>query len=105
MNEGTETFTILQGSTTIGTPVTVNVVGGAASASYPLPAGTAAGTYTIRADYSGTANLLSSTDSTRQVTINPVAATTAAASVSATFNTVDQTLTLGATITSGGNRQ
>ena len=40
VNEGTETFTILNGTTVVGTPVTVNVAAGAASASYVLPAGT-----------------------------------------------------------------
>jgi hypothetical protein len=44
---GTATFTILHGATTLGTPVTANVVAGAAAASYTLPAGTSAGTYTI----------------------------------------------------------
>ena len=100
VNEGTETFTILLGTTVIGTPVTVNVVAGAASATYSLPAGTAAGTYIIQAVYNGTVNFVSSTDITQQLTINAAVATTAAASVSATFDTSDQTLTLSATITS-----
>ena len=42
VNEGTETFTILQGAATIGAAVTVNVVSGAAAANYTLPAATAA---------------------------------------------------------------
>src|SRR5205085_2658883 len=52
----------LSGSTVIGSPVTVNVTGGAASASYTLPAGTLGGSYTINAVYNGTANYLASTD-------------------------------------------
>ncbi len=38
VNEGTETFTILNGTTVVGTAVTVNVCAGAASAVYVLPA-------------------------------------------------------------------
>src|SRR5262249_41324070 len=37
VNEGTETFTILDGTTVIGVPVTVNVTSGSASAIYILP--------------------------------------------------------------------
>ena len=49
VNEGTETFTILNGTTPVGDPVTVNVSAGAASAVYVLPAGTPGGTYIIQA--------------------------------------------------------
>ena len=58
VNEGTETFTILAGSTPVGSPVTVPVVNGAAATPYSMPAGTRAGTYTIRAAYNGTANTI-----------------------------------------------
>ena len=51
---GTETFTILSGTTPVGNAVTVNVSAGAASAVYVLPAGTPAGTYIILAVYNGT---------------------------------------------------
>src|SRR6202011_2183038 len=37
VNEGTETFTILSGTTVIGSPVTVNVASGPASAGTNLP--------------------------------------------------------------------
>ena len=36
VDEGTETFTILSGSTTIGTPITVNVSAGAAAGTYTI---------------------------------------------------------------------
>ncbi len=68
VNEGTETFTILNGRTAVGTPVTVNVSDGAASTVYTLPAGTSAGTYIIQAVYNGTANFLGYTDTSHDLT-------------------------------------
>ena len=85
VNEGTETFTILNGTTAVGTPVTVNVCSGAASASYVLPAGTPGGTYIIQAVYNGTTNFLGFTD-TSQPDRQAAATATAAASASATFS-------------------
>ncbi|HET6852532.1 MAG TPA: kelch repeat-containing protein, partial [Pyrinomonadaceae bacterium] len=52
VNNGSVTFTVKQGPTTIGAATTDNtVVAGAASVSYALPAGTDAGPYTIEAAY------------------------------------------------------
>src|SRR6185503_10160625 len=52
VNNGSVTFTVKQGPTTIGAATTDNtVVAGAASVSYALPAGTDAGPYTIQASY------------------------------------------------------
>src|SRR5262249_42143500 len=52
VNNGSVTFTVKQGPTTIGVATTDNtVVAGAASVSYALPAGTNAGPYTIQASY------------------------------------------------------
>ena len=101
VNEGTETFTILNGTTPIGTPVTVNVAAGAASrslrlAGVPLPAGT----YIIQAVYNGTANFVGYTDNSHFLTISAAATATAAASASATFSGADQNVTLNATVTS-----
>ena len=101
VNEGTETFTILNGTTVVGTPVTVNVVGGAAGASYTLPAGAAVGSYTIRAVYNGDADFLASTDTSHVLTVS-AATTTAAANASAVFSTGAQTVALSATVTSPG---
>ena len=100
VSEGTETFTILNGTTAFGGPVTVNVTNGSASADYPLPAGTPAGSYIIQAVYSGTANFLGFTDTTQHVTIAAATSATAAASTSATFDGASQSVTLTATITS-----
>ena len=63
VNGGTETFTIQSGSNVIGTPVTSNVVSGAASGTYTIPAGTLGGVYTIQAVFSGTSTLSGSSDS------------------------------------------
>jgi hypothetical protein len=52
VDEGTVTFSILSGATVIGTPVQGTVSGGAASAGFALPAGLAAGSYTIAVHYS-----------------------------------------------------
>ena len=52
INSGSVAFTVKQGPTTIGVATTdASVVDGAASASYLLPAGTAAAGYTIEAAY------------------------------------------------------
>ena len=101
VNEGTATFTILSGTTVIGSPVTVDVSAGAASAVYALPAGISGGTYIIEAVYNGTANFFGGTDSSHILTINAAASVTAATSASTTFSTAGQEVTLNATITSG----
>src|SRR5207302_135486 len=100
VNEGTVTFTVLNGSTVIGTAVTVNVVNGAATTSYALPAGLGGGPYTIQAAYSGTINFLAYTDTSHFLIVSAAATATAAASASATFNTGGQDVTLNATVTS-----
>jgi hypothetical protein len=100
VNEGTLTFTILSGTTPVGNPVTVSVAEGAASASYALPAGTQAGTYIIQAVYNGTANFLSSTNTSQTLTVSAAASATAAVSASATFTTGAQDVSLSATVTS-----
>ncbi len=99
INAGTVTFTVLSGSTVIGSPVQVNVVSGNASASYTLPAATSAGTYTIEAVYSGTGNFLTSSDTSHTLTINGQTTTTATSSQSTNYTTASQSLYLGATVT------
>jgi hypothetical protein len=64
VSQGTVTFTLKHGSTTVGTPTTSGTVSdGAASVSYPLPAGLAPGSYTIVAAYGGATNFAPSADS------------------------------------------
>ncbi len=100
VNEGTETFTILSGSTTIGSPVTGNVASGAASASYTLPAGTAVATYTIEAVYNGTANFVGSTDTSHSLTIGAATTATTAANAATIYTAASQSVSLSATVTS-----
>src|SRR5207253_3161767 len=71
VGEGTETFTVLNGTTPVGSPITISVVGGSAAANYGLPAGTPGGTYSLRAGYSGTGNYAGSTDSSHTLDISP----------------------------------
>jgi hypothetical protein len=102
VNEGTETFSILSGTTTIGNPVSVSVVTGAANANYVIPAGTPASSYTIQAVYNGTSNFVGSSDTTHSLTVNGAATATAASNFSATFSVASQSVALNATITSAG---
>ena len=68
--EGTVTFQIMDGATIVGTAVTSSILSaGAASASYTLPAGTLAQTYSIQASYSSGPNFLASSDTSRSLTI------------------------------------
>ena len=100
VNEGTETFTLLQGGLTVGAPVTVSVTGGLASSPYTLPAGLPAGVYQVQAHYNGTANFASSVDSTQSVTVGMASSTTAGNSASATFNSATQNVSLTASVLS-----
>jgi hypothetical protein len=75
VNAGNVTFTVLQGGTVIGTPVTSGTLSnGAASATYALPAGMAAGPYTIEATYNGGGPFASSSDSSQTLTVERAAA-------------------------------
>ena len=79
VNEGTVTFTVKQGATTIGTVTSGTVAGGAASASFSL-IGVVSGTYSINATYNpaATPNFNTSTAATAgTLTVNnPVPTTT-----------------------------
>ena len=77
VNQGTETFTILDGTQVIGQTTTPEqVVNGAVSAMYTLPGGTLPGQYVIEASYSGSgSDYLPSTDTSHFLTVNPAPAT------------------------------
>ena len=76
VNNGSVTFTVKQGATTIGVATTDNtVVAGAASVSYALPAGTNAGAYTIEAAYTPGAGFNGS-NGTGSLTINKASSST-----------------------------
>ncbi|OWK41894.1 hypothetical protein FRUB_03972 [Fimbriiglobus ruber] len=98
VNEGTVTFQILEGSTVVGTTTAINVIDGAAATTLTLPTGTPAGTYTILASYSGTANFSSDTDSSQSLTITPAPVTIAG--ITAADKVYDHTTV--ATLNSGG---
>lgn len=85
VSAGSVTFTVIQGSTSIGTSATSPVSSGRATVFYGLPGGTAAGTYTIQAVYNAGGAFATSNDNTQTVTIgqaNSVIAWTAPAAVS-----------------------
>jgi len=69
VNQGTVTFSLLSGTTTIGTPVSGTVTGGEATAGYLVPGGTPAGTYTIDAVYNPAGSWLGSSDNTHSLII------------------------------------
>ena len=104
ISEGTETFSVFNGTTQIGqTTSPVQVENGSATASYTLPAGTQAGLYTIVANYSGSANYLPSTDTSHFLTVTPASTTTTVNSASATFSGLsDQMVPLSAQVSSAG---
>ena len=68
VGEGSETFTVLNGTTVIAT-ATGNVAGGAVSVGCIIPASTPVGNYTIKAVYNGTAEFLTATDEAHVLTI------------------------------------
>ena len=102
ISEGTETFSIFNGTTQIGqTTSAVQVENGSATASYTLPAGTPTGLYTIAAYYSGSDNYLPSTDIDHFLTVSPGSTTTTVSNASATYSdTSDQSIPLSAQVSS-----
>jgi hypothetical protein len=84
VNAGTVTFTVMQGSTTIGTPVTSGTVSsGAASVNYSLPGGTTAGMYTVQAMYNSSGGGFAiSSDGSHTLTVGMTTATVTLGSLS-----------------------
>ncbi len=103
VSESTVTFTVLSGATVVGTPVSGSVSSGSASVSYLLPAGTAPGSYTIKAVFNGTINFASSMDVGHTLTVGAAATTTAAANVTATYSTASQVIDLSAAVSSAAS--
>ena len=108
VNEGTVVFTVLNGSTAIGSsgPVTFN--NGAASTTYTLPAGLAVGSsYTITVSYtdnSGTVNFMDSgSDTSAKLTVNAANVATTASSTSTGYSQSSQTVALSATVADTSN--
>ncbi|MGA9671648.1 MAG: MBG domain-containing protein, partial [Terracidiphilus sp.] len=89
VNAGTVTFTVLQGSTIIGTPVASSTLtDGSASVTYSLPGGMPAGPYTIQAVYNPGGFFATSSDSSHTLTVEQAAAT-----VTLTPSSLSQTYT------------
>ena len=100
INQGSVTFTILNGATPIAGPFVMSVTNGAAGGNVFIPAGTSAGSYIIQAVYNGTASFAASLPATSNLTISAAATTTAAAAASTAFSTAPQNVALSATVTS-----
>ncbi|HVM04742.1 MAG TPA: Ig-like domain repeat protein [Acidimicrobiales bacterium] len=95
VNEGTVTFAVKQGATTLAAGTSATVAAGAASKVLSLPAGTAAGSYTIEAAYNPGPNFNPSSGSST-LTVGERATTTTAQAAGATFG--DASVTLNATV-------
>ena len=88
---GSVTFTIVNGANIIGTPVTVAVSGGTATASYSLPANLGSGNYLIQVLDLGTPSFSGSVDVSHSLTIGSAPSTTAGASTSIPYSAVRAT--------------
>lgn len=103
VGEGTVTFQVKDGANNIGTAVTsATLQNGSATVNYPLPAGLAVKVYDIVATFSGSANTLTSTDSTKKLSLNQSASVTTASNATAPFNAGPQNIALNATVTANG---
>jgi streptogramin lyase len=76
VNAGTVTFTILQGSTPIGSATTSSTLtNGTASVSYTLPGGTAAGSYSILAVFNSGGAFSTSSDNSQTLIVSAASQT------------------------------
>ena len=88
VGEGTVKFTLKNGAVPIGSPVTVPVAAGAASATYAVPAMTDVGNYSILAEYTSGGNYTVS-NNTGTLTIQPGNLEDETATTDADFRHVD----------------
>ena len=88
VGEGTVKFTLKNGALLIGSPVTVPVAAGAASATYAVPAMTDVGNYSILAEYTSGGNYTVS-NNTGTLTIQPANLEDETATTDADFRHVD----------------
>src|SRR5262249_20681099 len=104
VDAGSVTFTILNGQTVVGKAVSSTVRSGNALATFTIPGGTPAGTYTIQAAYSGTSNFAISANSGASLAIAPAASatTTTVSAGSIPFRESAQSIGLGANVSSAG---
>lgn len=89
VNQGTVTFTVLQGSTALGSATTpIPASNGQTSiivVVIVLPAGVQPGSYTIKADYSDASSLFADSSGTAALVVKPPAASGGSAAMSAGF--------------------
>lgn len=85
VNAGTVTFTVLSGSTPVGSATTASVNAGAANVLYTLPAATGAGTYTIQAVYNAGGPFATSSDNSHRLTVGKATATVTLGGLSQTY--------------------
>lgn len=104
VGEGIVTFTVKDGN---GNPIGTaqgNVTGGSANSAFTLPAGQAAGTYTIAVRYAdNNGDFTDGGDVNSTLKVSPANVTTTANSATVVFSTASQTLLLHATVGSGVN--
>jgi hypothetical protein len=105
VNEGAVTFTISNGSTLVGSaqgtvkPNTGGTGGGTASANFNLPAGLAAGSYTIGVSYGdSTGHFLDTSNTGGTLTVSAANVTTKANSLTAAYSPNARVLNLGASV-------
>jgi hypothetical protein len=104
VNEGTVTFQIKNGNANVGSAITSATLtsNGNAGVSYTLPAGTAVGTYTIQALYSGGVHFLASSDTSHSLTVMQAPVSVAAANATVVYSLSSQNAALNAAVTSPG---
>ncbi len=99
VNEGSVTFTVKNGSTTLGS-VKGAVSGGKASADFSVPAGQVLGSYSIDVSYSDSAgNYTDTGDTSGSLTIAAAQVLTTANNVSTVYSSNTQTVNLSAALT------
>jgi hypothetical protein len=101
VNAGMVTFTVVDAhGTQVGSTVQGPVNSGSASASFSLPAGSAAGSYAVKVSYADPAgNFTDAGDTSSTLTVSPANVTTRAARAILGYSTTTQTAELTASVT------
>ncbi len=99
---GSVTFDVLDASSNLVAQDVVSVANGIASGNYLLPAGTAVGTYTIKAVYNGTPSFATSLPATSTLSIGAATTTTTASDATVSYNSAGETANLTASVISPG---
>src|SRR6185295_8134894 len=89
------TFQLKDGPNNVGTAVTSNTLvnGATGNVTYIVPAGTAAGMYTLSATYNPTSNFSGSVDTSKNLTINPASLTVTANNATRLYGAIEPTFT------------